>query len=254
MTSAAPPIFRSPAAPQPISPFDGVVLVDKPAGPTSHDVVDAVRRRFGLQKVGHGGTLDPQATGLLVLLLGRATKLADQFTSSDKAYEGSLMLGIATDSFDADGKTVREADYRSVTREQLEERMRAMVGDLMQAPPMVSAVKVDGVPLYKLARRGKTVERKPRLVHVYELTLKSFEPPQAAFSIRCTKGTYVRSICADIGDALGCGAHLRSLRRTQCGSFSVNDAMPMDALLDLASDAFQARVITLRMLALGAVI
>jgi tRNA pseudouridine55 synthase len=231
-----------------------VLLVDKPGGPTSHDIVDAIRRRFAFPKVGHGGTLDPQATGLLILLLGRATKLADQFTSSDKAYEGTIMLGVSTDSYDADGRVVREADSSSVTREQLEERMRAMVGDLMQAPPMVSAVKIDGVPLYKLARRGQTVERKPRLVHIYELALKSFEPPVAAFSVRCTKGTYVRSICADIGDALGCGAHLRSLRRTQCGAFSVNDAMPLDALLSLTTDALQARIVTLRMLALNGVI
>lgn len=254
MTGKPPPVFRAPAPPRSIDPFDGVLLVDKPSGPTSHDVVDAVRRRFGIPKVGHGGTLDPQATGLLILLLGRATKLADQFTGSDKAYEGTLFLGVSTDSYDADGKVVREADCSSVTREQLEERMRAMVGDLMQAPPMVSAVKVEGVPLYKLARKGKTVERKPRLIHIYELSLKSFTPPEAAFSVRCTKGTYVRSICADIGEALGCGAHLRALRRTQSGSFSLADAMPLNALLDLAPDALQARVITLRMLALSGAI
>jgi tRNA pseudouridine55 synthase len=254
MTATPSPVFRMPTPPRSIDPFDGILLVDKPSGPTSHDIVDAIRRRFKLPKVGHGGTLDPQATGLLVLLLERATKLADHFTNSDKAYEGTLLLGVATDSYDADGRIVREADYRAVTREQLEERMRAMVGDLMQAPPMVSAVKVHGVPLYKLARRGETVERKPRLVHVYELSLKTFDPPEAAFSIRCTKGTYVRSICADIGDALGCGAHLNRLRRTQCGAFSVNDAMPLDALLNLTSDALQARVITLRTLALSGVI
>jgi tRNA pseudouridine55 synthase len=254
MTASPSPTFRAPTPPRSIDPFDGVLLVDKPAGPTSHDIVDAVRRRFRFPKVGHGGTLDPQATGLLVLLIGRATKLADQFTGSDKAYEGTMVLGVSTDSFDADGKIVREADYRAVTREQVEERMRAMAGDLMQAPPMVSAVKVHGVPLYKLARRGQTVERKSRLVHIYELTLKSFEPPAVAFSIRCTKGTYVRSICADIGEALGCGAHLGSLRRTQCGTFSVADAMPLDALLELTPDALQARVITLRTLALSGAI
>lgn len=254
MTASPAPIYRAPAPPRSIDPFDGVLLVDKPSGPTSHDIVDAIRRRFRLPKVGHGGTLDPQATGLLVLLLGRATKLADQFTGSDKAYEGTIVLGTATDSYDADGRVVREADYSSVTREQLEERMRAMLGDQMQAPPMVSAVKIDGVPLYKLARRGETVERKPRLVHIYELTLKSFEPPKGTFSIRCTKGTYVRSICSDIGEALGCGAHLGSLRRTQCGKFSVTDAMPLDALLNLTSEALQARVITLRTLALNGLI
>lgn len=254
MNATPPPTYRAPASPRPIDPFDGVLLVDKPSGPTSHDIVDAIRRRFRFPKVGHGGTLDPQATGLLILLLGRATKLADHFTGSDKAYEGTLFLGIATDSYDADGKVVREADYRAVTREQLEERMRAMVGDLMQAPPMVSAVKVAGVPLYKLARRGETIERKPRLIHVYELVLKTFDPPEATFSIRCTKGTYVRSICADIGESLGCGAHLRSLRRTQCGAFNVSDAMPLDALLNLTPDALQARVVTLRTLALNNVI
>lgn len=254
MTGKPPPAFRAPTQPRSIDPFDGVLLVDKPAGPTSHDVVDAVRRRFSLPKVGHGGTLDPQATGLLVLLLGRATKLADTFTSSDKAYEGTLVLGVSTDSFDADGKVVREADFSAITREQVEERMHAMRGDLMQTPPMVSAVKVDGVPLYKLARRGQTVERKARLVHIYELTLRTFSPPAADFTIRCTKGTYVRSICADIGDALGCGAHLRALRRTQSGSFAVQDAAPLDALLKLSRDELQLRVVTLRTLALKGII
>lgn len=254
MTGKPQPVFRAPAQPRSIDPFDGVVLVDKPAGPTSHDIVDAVRRRFDLPKVGHGGTLDPQATGLLVLLIGRATKLADTFTSSDKAYEGTMVLGVSTDSYDADGKVVREADPGSVTKEQLEARMKAMAGDLLQTPPMVSAVKIEGVPLYKLARRGQTVERKPRLVHIYEFSLRRFALPEADFCVRCTKGTYVRSLCADIGEALGCGAHLSALRRTQSGSFNVADAMPFDALMNLSRDGLLARVVTLRVLALKGII
>lgn len=215
-------------------PFHGILLVDKPAGPTSHDIVDRIRRHFHLKKVGHGGTLDPAATGLLIILLGHGTRLSERFMSSDKTYEGAMRLGISTDSQDADGKIVREADPSSVTREQLEAAMATFKGDMYQTPPMVSAVKIEGVPLYKLARRGQEVERKPRFIHIYEFRLFDFTSPKATFRLRCTKGTYVRTICHDIGEKLGCGAHLEQLRRTQSGDFDVKNAIPLDRLMTLA--------------------
>lgn len=219
--------------PPPTDPFDGLLLVDKPAGPTSHDVVDRLRRHFRLKKVGHGGTLDPQATGLLLILLGRGTKLSDQMLATDKTYEGILRLGSATATHDADGEIVKQGDFLPITCEQLLAAMAKFLGDIYQIPPMVSAVKMDGVPLYKLARRGQEVERQPRLIHIYEFNMLDFTPPDARFIIRCTKGTYVRTICNDVGEALGCGAHLAQLRRTQAGPFTVDKAFTMPALLQL---------------------
>ncbi|MDA0577138.1 MAG: tRNA pseudouridine(55) synthase TruB, partial [Verrucomicrobia bacterium] len=205
--------------------FDGVLVLDKPSGPTSHDMVDRVRRLFGIRKVGHGGTLDPMATGVLVMLLGRATKMSSLFLGSDKTYEGTINLGISTDSHDAVGTITAEKEWRGITREQLEAVMATFHGDMMQTPPMVSAIKINGVPLYKHARKGETVAREARLIHIYAFTLTRFSPPDADFVLRCTKGTYVRKICADIGDALGCGAHLSRLRRTHSGSITIDQAV-----------------------------
>ena len=238
--------YSRPASPQAMDPYDGVLLVDKPAGPTSHDVVDAIRSTFGFRKVGHGGTLDPQATGLLLILIGRGTKLSDRFLSSDKTYEGTMHMGIATDSQDADGEVVSEHDYSGVTREQMEGAMQARIGDQYQTPPMVSAVKVKGVPLYKRARRGQSVEREPRLIHVYEFTLLGFAPPFVQFQLRCTKGTYVRTLCSDIGEALGCGAHLSQLERTECGDLLLSDAMPLSDILKLTREELAGKVLSIR--------
>ncbi len=221
---------------------DGLLLVDKPAGITSHDVVDRIRRRFRLDKTGHGGTLDPMATGLLILLLGRGTKLSERIMGSDKTYEGTLRLGMTTTTEDRDGEVVEERDWRGVTREALEAALARRTGDQMQTPPMVSAIKVEGVPLYKLARKGREVERKPRLIHVYDFALLEFVPPRAAFRLRCTKGTYVRTLCADIGAELGCGGFLDELRRTESGSFRVADAAPLADLLALDRASLEARV------------
>jgi tRNA pseudouridine55 synthase len=220
-----------------------VLLIDKPSGPTSHDIVARIRGRFRLRKVGHGGTLDPQATGLLVLLMGRGTKLAAHFIGADKCYEGVLRLGVATDTHDAAGHVVREADWSGVTREALEAQMNRFRGDILQTPPMVSAVKVGGLPLYKRARKGQDVEREPRLVHIYRFDLLDFRPPDAAFVMKCTKGTYVRTICSDIGDGLGCGAHLASLRRLRCGDMDVADAVPFDEVLRMDREALTRRII-----------
>ena len=229
--------------PVPLDALSGILLIDKPSGPTSHDIVDHIRRRFRLPKVGHGGTLDPQATGLLVILIGKATKLPDRFMSSDKTYAGCLRLGIATDSQDAQGAVIREADPSAVTRALVEEAMARFRGDIMQTPPMVSAVKKDGVPLYKLARKGQSVERAARLIHVYDFHLTRFDPPLAGFEMRCTKGTYVRTICHELGDALGCGAHLAELRRTECAGFHIEDACTLTDVLALDVGQLRERII-----------
>ena len=214
-----------------LGPLDGLLLVDKPAGPTSHDIVAQIRRRFRIPKVGHGGTLDPMATGLLIILLGKGTKISERVMGHDKTYEGVFRLGIETDSQDADGQVVAEKDASAVTAAQVAEQLRLRLGDQMQTPPMVSAVKVAGVPLYKLARQGQTVERQPKLIHVYRFDLLDFTPPDVRFVVECTKGTYVRTLAHDIGQALGTGAHLVQLRRTKIGRFDLADAAPLDDLL-----------------------
>lgn len=214
-----------------LTPFDGILLVDKPPKLTSHDVVDAVRRKFGFKKVGHCGTLDPLATGLLILVIGKATKLSEKLLADNKDYEGTLRLGISTDSQDADGKVVKTAEPPPFTEAQIKEVFRKFTGDIYQTPPMVSAIKHEGQPLYKLARKGIEIERKPRLVHIFDLRLLSVALPAVRFRLRCTKGTYVRTLCADIGDALGCGGHLAELRRTKSGNFSIADAHPLDVIL-----------------------
>lgn len=224
---------------------DGLILIDKPEGHTSHDVVDLIRRRFQIPKVGHGGSLDPQATGLLIIMIGRGTKVSNLFLGSDKEYEGTLRLGVTTDSYDLDGAVLTRTDASAVTRERLEAEMAKFTGDMMQIPPMVSAIKKDGVPLYKMARAGETIEREPRFVHLYECSLKSYEPPDADFRIRCTKGTYVRSICHDLGQALGCGASLARLRRTGSGRFRVEASLPLDVALGLSRSDFAARILPL---------
>lgn len=230
-------------SPSPWGLFDGVLLVDKPAGPTSHDIVHRIRKVFKIEKVGHGGTLDPNATGLLIILLGKGTKLSDQLMGGDKAYTGVMRLGRTTSSQDCDGEVLEEKPWEQVTREQVEARMSELEGDIFQTPPMVSAIKVDGVPLYKLARKGQEVERKPRFVHVYRFALKEWAPPLVTFEVLCTKGTYVRTLAHDVGQALGCGACLDALRRTQSGAFNVADAMSFDEILKLSSDQLAARVL-----------
>ena len=223
--------------------FDGLLLVDKPAGPTSHDVVAAIRRTFRIEKVGHGGTLDPAATGLLVLLLGKGTTLSNQVMGCDKSYVGAMRLGTVTNSQDMDGEVVSEASCDGIAAEAIAARMAAHVGDGYQTPPMVSAVKIGGVPLYKLARKGKTVEREPRLVHLYNFRLLAWTPPLAAFEVACSKGTYVRTLCHDIGAELGCGGCLQSLRRTASGKLRVEDAHPLDELLALDREGLAARIV-----------
>jgi tRNA pseudouridine55 synthase len=215
----------------PASPLDGALVVDKPAGCTSHDVVDRVRRRFQIKKVGHCGTLDPNATGLLVLVLGQATRLSEKFMASDKVYEGDIKLGESTDSYDVDGQVTGSLPVPPLTLDQLNEEARSFLGDQQQVPPMVSAVKVQGVPLYKLARKGQEIERQPRFVHIYSFKFSHYEEPVARFRLACTKGTYVRTVAHELGQKLGCGAHLLTLRRLVSGKFDVADAHPLSTIL-----------------------
>ena len=243
-----PPAHNLPRPPSFIDLHDGVLLTNKPSGPTSHDVVDIIRRQFKFNKVGHGGTLDPQATGLLIILIGKGTKFSNVFIGSDKVYEGIMRLGVSTDTQDAQGKILRETDCHHVTKEQVEEQMKKYTGDIFQTPPMISAVKVNGVPLYKSARKGKIIEREPKLIHIYEFKLLDFKLPDVFFSLRCTKGTYVRTICADIGDALGCGAHLAQLCRIQCGNFNVKNALPLQEILGMKIDELVPKIIPLNKL------
>ena len=226
-----------------LGPHDGLLLVDKPSGPTSHDVVAQIRRRFRIPKVGHGGTLDPMATGLLVILLGKGTKISDRVMGHDKTYEGTFRLGVETDSQDADGQIVAEKDAAAVTAAQVEEQFKLRLGDQMQLPPMVSAIKIKGVPLYKLARQGETVERPPKLVHVYRFELLGFSPPDVRFAVECTKGTYVRTLAHDVGQSLGVGAHLVQLRRTKIGQLDVAKASTLDEVL--AGSSLDGKIIPL---------
>ncbi len=215
--------------------IDGLLLVNKPPACTSHDVVDVVRRRFGLRKVGHCGTLDPLATGLLMVVLGRATKLQDLLMAEDKVYEGVMKLGATTDSQDADGKVLEEKPVPAFERADLERAMAKYQGEFYQTPPMVSALKKDGVPLYKLARAGKTIEREPRRVRIDRYEVLDWNSPLLRFRIYCTKGFYVRTYCHDIGQDLGCGAHLIELIRLKSGNFSLEKAIGWEALQALSS-------------------
>jgi len=224
---------------------DGVLLVDKAPGMTSHDVVALVRRRLQIKKVGHCGTLDPIATGLLLLTLGRGTKIQDLLMSEDKEYAGTLSLGATTDTQDRAGQILEERPVPTLTAETVRAAFEKFHGDFYQMPPMVSAIKQGGVPLYKLARQGKTVEREPRLVHVYRYTIGRIESPEVDFSVSCSKGFYVRTYAHDIGETLGCGAHLKDLRRTRSGRFVVDGAITVDELHRAEPVDILGRILTL---------
>lgn len=210
--------------------MNGVLLVDKAEGLTSAAVVRVVKKGLGGKKVGHLGTLDPFASGLLPLCIGDATKIAQFLLTERKQYTGTIRLGVETDTLDATGKVLRESPIPAYSPEVLGELARRFCGAYWQTPPMYSAIKRQGVPLYKLARRGIEVERAPRQVVIEEFTLTPAEHDTLRFFLSCSKGTYVRSLAADVGAALGCGAHLATLRRTAVGPFTVNDAVPFAAL------------------------
>lgn len=201
-------------------PVSGVLLVDKDPGMTSHDVVAVARRCLNMKKIGHCGTLDPMATGMLILVIGNATRIQDLLMSEDKEYLGTATLGRTTNTQDREGQTLEEKPVPAFTREQVTAALDTMKGDFYQMPPMVSAIKKDGVPLYKLARKGQEIEREPRLVHVFDYEVTRFELPDIDFRIRCSKGFYVRTYAHDLGQKLGCGAHLSALRRSRSGHFT----------------------------------
>ena len=213
-----------------------ILVIDKPRGLTSHDVVARVRRMTRVQKVGHAGTLDPAATGVLVVLVGKATRLAQYIVDLEKRYRGRVVLGVTTDTQDAEGKVESTADVSGITRPQIEEAFAAFEGKTEQIPPMVSALKRDGTPLYVLARRGEVVERAPRPITISELKILSVEMPEVEFEMTCSRGTYVRTVAADIGERLGCGAHLGRLVRTAVGPFHVDDATSLDELAGALAD------------------
>lgn len=225
--------------------IDGVLLVDKASGMTSHDVVAIVRRRLGFKKVGHCGTLDPLATGLLIIVLGRGTKIQDLLMAEDKEYAGTMTLGATTDSQDADGTIVETKPVPEFSREQIEAAFGKFHGDFYQMPPMVSAIKKEGVPLYKLARQGKTVEREPRFVHVFAHEIQAVRLPDIDFRVVCSKGFYVRTYAHDIGAELGCGAHLKALRRTKSGRFTLERSITVDELQRQEPREIAAKVLTL---------
>ena len=224
---------------------DGVLLVDKAEGMTSHDVVALIRRKLEIRKVGHCGTLDPIATGLLLLTLGRGTKIQDLLMSEDKEYVGTMTLGITTNTQDREGEVVDQRAVPPLQKEQVLAAFDKFRGDFYQMPPMVSAIKRDGVPLYKLARQGKVVEREPRLVHVYRYSVDKIEPPDIDFTVLCSKGFYVRTYVHDIGEALGCGAHLKNLRRSKSGRFDVENAVSVDQIKNAPREEILERILTL---------
>lgn len=225
--------------------IDGVLLIDKAQGMTSHDVVAIVRRKLNTKKVGHCGTLDPLATGLLIAVIGRGTKIQDLLMAEDKEYTGTMKLGETTDSQDADGKVLETKPVTDFANSELEAAFAKFDGDFYQMPPMVSAIKKDGVPLYKLARQGKTVEREPRFVHVFAHVIGEVRLPEIDFRVVCSKGFYVRTYAHDIGQELGCGAHLKALRRTKSGRFNLERAITVSKLKDLPLSEVESKILTL---------
>lgn len=211
--------------------MDGIVIVDKPQGWTSQDVTARLRRVFGTRRIGHGGTLDPMATGVLPVFVGRATRAVEFFEHAEKTYETVLRFGITTDTEDMTG-TVLTEEKVSFTEEQLQETLAAFRGEILQVPPMYSALKVNGQKLCDLARKGKTVERQPRPITIHELTLVERGENTLRLRVRCSKGTYIRTLCKDIGEKLGCGGCMESLRRVAAGEYAIDEAVPLQTLLD----------------------
>ncbi|MAJ16425.1 MAG: tRNA pseudouridine(55) synthase TruB [Opitutia bacterium TMED67] len=223
--------------------YDGILLIDKPAGPTSHDIVDIIRNSYRIKKVGHCGTLDPAATGLLIIVLGKATKLSEKLMSDDKVYVGSMKLGETTNTFDAEGQVESTQPVPDLSIETLQKEANKFLGDQMQIPPMVSAIKINGTPLYKLARKGQTIDRKERFIHLYKFLISEYETPVAWFKVACTKGTYIRTLAHDFGQKIGCGGHLSGLRRTISGTFKVSNATSLEELTTLSALDLNKRII-----------
>jgi len=208
--------------------MDGILVINKPQGMTSHDVVDVVRRKFNIRRVGHAGTLDPMATGVLVMLIGRATKLSNTFMSDDKEYIATLFLGKRTDTQDAAGRVIEEKDLNDLRIDAVKKAFDSFLGEIEQIPPMVSAKKYKGKKLYELARKGESVPRSPCSIKIHEIEILNFNLPEIIFRVRCSKGTYVRTLCEDIGKTLGYPAHMSALTRTASGKFLLEEACTLN--------------------------
>lgn len=214
----------------------GVLVVDKPVGLTSHDVVQIIRRGTGIRRAGHTGTLDPRASGVLVILIGPAVRLSEYVSASDKRYQATIHLGSTTDTFDADGRITASFPIEDIDEDKFNEILQQFVGEMEQVPPPYSAVKVKGRKAYEMAREGEEVDLAPRIINVYSLEVLEWAPPEAVVDVYCSSGTYVRSLANDLGKALGSGAHLMGLRRTKSGRFTLRDAVPLRRL----QEAFDA--------------
>jgi tRNA pseudouridine55 synthase len=226
--------------------LDGVLLVDKPGDHTSHDVVARLRGKLRMKRIGHAGTLDPMATGLLVILVGKATKLSQYLVSVDKEYEGMIEFGKITNSQDADGEVMETRPVPPLTEAEVRAAIQGFLGDQYQTPPMFSAVKIDGVPLYKHARKGEEVAREPRFIRVMNWDITRFDLPRFEFRLRCSKGTYVRTLAHELGLKLGCGAFLGALRRTASGSLLASQALTLDQIEELSIPEIEKRLIPAR--------
>jgi tRNA pseudouridine55 synthase len=224
--------------------MDGVLNINKPSGVTSHDVVERVRKILHEKRIGHTGTLDPLATGVLVLCAGRATRIAQYLEAGEKEYKAVMRLGVTTDTLDAEGLILETRSYTPPDRQKIVDVLQVFIGSIMQRPPAFSAVKVAGVPSYKLAREGKAELLKPRSVMIYSIELTAFEDPVVSLQVRCSKGVYIRTLCAEIGDALGMGAHLIGLERTRSGRFSIDGAVTLDRLQEMMTAGNAEQVVT----------
>jgi len=224
-------------------PLSGILNIDKPRGWTSHDVVAKVRRLTGLRRVGHAGTLDPLATGVLLVCLGQATRVAEYLMAGQKRYRATLRLGISTDTYDAEGQVTKDVGPVDLSLQEIETALSAFVGEIEQVPPMYSALKRGGQPLYKLARRGETVERRPRRVTIETLEIVDWASPDLTLEIVCSPGTYIRSLAHDLGERLGCGAHVTALTRLASGRFTLADAVSLEALAEAVAAGDWARLL-----------
>jgi len=226
--------------------LEGVLLVDKPTDHTSHDVIARLRGILKMRRIGHAGTLDPMATGVLVVLLGKATKASQYLMSLDKEYSGTITLGSVTNTQDAEGEVLETRPVPPLSEEDVKTFMKGFVGDQYQLPPMFSAIKIDGVPLYKQARKGEEVEREPRFIRVSSFELTRFASPEIDFVLRCTKGTYVRTVAHDLGQKIGCGAHLSALRRTATGKFTAEQCLTLEQIQALSTSELEKRLVHVR--------
>lgn len=233
-------------------PLIGILLINKPRGMTSHDVVHKVRKKLQTKKVGHAGTLDPLAEGLLIIAVGSATRFLNYLNLEPKVYEGEMRLGVTTTTQDAEGDTLAESEWHHITIQQLKETAKTFIGEIEQLPPMFSAVKVQGKPLYTYARKGQDIERKTKKVHVHDFQITELNPPVAHFRVSCSTGTYVRTLIHDLGQKLQCGAYLKSLKRLQIGTFSLEQACNLDEISEENLIDLQQAIHPIPILKLGA--